>query len=81
MSSFRMSEHERLVLAFMDQQRTQNPERYRNTCNRYPTKGRKAMMKVKQKEITVGLLGLQPETGLSNHIARQYGFEVGYVDE
>ena len=78
MSSYRMSEHERLVLAFMNEKRTTEPEHYRNTCNRYPTKSRKAMLKVKQKEITVGLLGLQAETGLSNHVAQQYGFDIAY---
>ena len=78
MSSFRMSEHERLVLSFMNQQKAENPERYRNTCNRYPTKSRKALMRVKQTEITVGLLGLQSDTSLSPHVAHQYGFDVNY---
>ena len=80
MSSFRMSEHERLVLAFMNDQRSKNPEKYRAACSKYPTKSRKAMIKVKQKEITVGLLGLQAEHGLSNHIAQQHGFDVSYDD-
>lgn len=80
MSSFRMSEHERLVLAFMNDQKAKNPERYRATCNRYPTKSRKAMIKVKQKEITVGLLGLQAEHGLSSHVAQQHGYDISYDD-
>lgn len=80
MSSFYMSEHERLVLSFMDQKRKEDPKRFREVCDKHPTKSRKAMMKIKQKEITVGLIGLQQETGLSRHIAQQHGFDVSYDD-
>jgi hypothetical protein len=81
MSSFHMSEHERLVLAFLDDQRKKNPDRFRVVCAKHPTKSRRAMLKVKQKEITVGLIGLQPETGLSSYIAEKLGYYVGSSDE
>ena len=78
---YNMPEHERLVATFLSEQRATNPERYKSVCAKHPTKSRKAMLRVKQREITVGLLGLQPETGLSNYVAQQHGFEVGYADE
>lgn len=73
-------EHEKLVNEFMQQMKEENPERYQEICDSYPSQTHERRKIVKRREIPVGLLGLSPSR-VSTNVAARHGIESEYEEE
>jgi hypothetical protein len=73
-------DHEAEVEAFFRQKQEEDPEKYREVCDKYPTQTHARQRVVRRREVTVGLLGLSPSRiSLSNAI--KYGMESEIMSE
>jgi hypothetical protein len=70
-------EHHNLVEAFLRLKRSEDPERFQEVANKYPTITPPKQQTLREREVVVGLLGLQP-SALSPEEAYRHGFESRY---
>lgn len=72
--------HEERVRAFMKQCREEDPKRVADVCDKYPVQSSARKHIIRNREITVGLLGLQ-RSRISNTTAGRYDLESIYMDQ
>lgn len=72
--------HHEAVNAFFERCRAEDPERFREVCEKYPCLTRKMFRRIRRSERTVGLLGLQPAS-IPQGVAEEYGYESIYEEE
>lgn len=69
-----MKQHSDLVNEFMQKCKRENPDLYREVCEKYQTIDNRRWRKIKERERCVGLLGLQP-AAVSSDIALRHDLE------
>jgi hypothetical protein len=75
-----MNNHDKAVLEFLEKCKTEQPDKYQEVCDRYPTISARQWKKIHEREESRGLLGLQPAY-ISPETAETYGFESVYEEE
>jgi hypothetical protein len=66
-----------MVDAFFAECETNDPEKFAEVCDKYPTLSQNQHRAIRRREHCVGLLGLQPAY-VSPELARRRGFESVY---
>jgi hypothetical protein len=66
--------------AFLRKCREDDPQRYADVCDKYPTISGRQQRRINQREIPVGLLGVQPAF-IHPRTAEKYGVESVYADD
>ena len=79
MRRFNAHEHFAMVDAFMQQCAEEDPEKFAEVCAKYPTITSNQNYAIRRREVSVGLLGLQP-SHISAEVARRCGFESVYEE-
>ena len=74
------AEHTQAVFDFFEKCRREDPEAYAEICERYPVISRRRLIRIKQREHTVGLLGLQA-SNIPNELAHVYDAVVDNGEE
>lgn len=69
-----MNDHEEQVRNFMRSCKEEDKETYNEVCNKYPVQNSSRKHVIRNREITVGLLGLQASR-ISPSIAQRYDLE------
>lgn len=77
MRRFDARQHFAMIDAFLAKCAEEDPEKFAEVCAKYPTISSNQNYAIRRREVTVGLLGLQP-SHISAEVARRNGFESVY---
>jgi hypothetical protein len=74
-------DHNEEVLKFLKKCEEEDSEKYKELEKKYPILSDRRYRTIREKERTVGLIGLQPSDRLPRWVVEKYGLESTYEDD